>query len=112
MSITSHVLDTFRGRPAAGIRITLEMLEGNSWRTLAEAATDANGRAANLVPSGTPLAAGSYRLAFAVASYFQSLGVEPFYREIVVAFEVGNPAEHYHVPLLLSPFGYTTYRGS
>jgi 5-hydroxyisourate hydrolase len=110
--ISTHVLDTSLGRPAAGIQVTLEMRSGDVWKKVAESATDQNGRAGDLAPSGEALERGTYRLRFDVAGYFRSRNVETFYPEVSVAFEVRNPAEHYHVPLLLSPWGYSTYRGS
>lgn len=110
--ITTHVLDTSRGRPAAGIFVVLEMRVGADWRRLADAATDGNGRSGNLVPVEGAFERGSYRLRFEVLSYFQAQMVETFYSEVTITFEVRNPEEHYHVPLLLSPWGYATYRGS
>ena len=110
--ITTHVLDTSRGRPAAGISVVLEMRAGGDWKRLAEAATDENGRAGNPLASPEVFERGTYRLRFDVVSYFRALRVETFYSEVSITFEVRNPDEHYHVPLLLSPWGYTTYRGS
>ena len=106
--ITTHVLDTTRGCPGAGIPVTLEVqVSEQEWKELGKDTTDADGRARTLVASGTPLAKGVYRLTFDVATYQQG-----FYPLITVVFHVDNPSEHYHVPLLLSKFGYTTYRGS
>ena len=85
---------------------------GNDWTRLADAATDESGRAGNLVSSAGPFQRGTYRLRFDTAAYFRAQGVETFYSEVSVTFEVRNPGEHHHVPLLLSPWGYTTYRGS
>ena len=79
---------------------------------LGNVVTDGDGRAANLLPAGMNLERGTYRLRFDVARYFQQRGVEAFYPEVNIMFEVRSPQEHYHVPLLLSPYGYTTYRGS
>ena len=106
--ITTHVLDTTSGRPAAGIPVTLEFqLSEQEWKQVGTGQTDEDGRTRTLVPEGMQLARGVYRLLFNVESYQQS-----FYPEIVVVFRVENPNEHYHVPVLLSKFGYTTYRGS
>jgi 5-hydroxyisourate hydrolase len=110
--VSTHVLDTARGRPAAGISVALEMRAGSDWTRLADTATDESGRAANLVPSTGLFQRGTYRLRFDAAAYFRAQGLETFYAEVSVTFEVRNPGEHYHVPLLLSPWGYTTYRGS
>jgi len=110
--ISTHVLDTARGRPATGIAVSLEMRVGSEWSRLASATMDENGRANNLIPTAAPFERGTYRLIFEVAAYFRAQGVEAFYSQVSVTFEVRNSDEHYHVPLLLSPWGYTTYRGS
>jgi 5-hydroxyisourate hydrolase len=112
-AITTHVLDTSRGRPARGVVIRLEV-EGTarSWRQIAKGATDEDGRATNLLPNGFALQAGTYRLIFETGPYFAAQETETFYREVVIVFTVSDPEQHYHVPLLLSPFGYSTYRGS
>jgi 5-hydroxyisourate hydrolase len=104
-SLSTHVLDTAGGRPAAGLRITLESSDGT---LLAEGVTDADGRIADL---GADLAADDHVLRFDTGAWFADQGVTAFYPEVVVTFAVGDD-EHYHVPLLLSPFGYSTYRGS
>ena len=106
--ITTHVLDTARGRPAAGVRVTLER-EGNP---LASGATDQDGRLRDLLPAGAPLEPGSYRIVFDTGSYFAAQGTDAFYPEVAVVFRVREGGEHFHVPLLLSPFGYSTYRGT
>jgi 5-hydroxyisourate hydrolase len=95
-----------------GVSLALEVQAGSTWTGLAKAVTDENGRAGNLIPSATPFQPGTYRLRFDAAAYFRAQGVETFYSEVVITFEVRNPAQHHHVPLLLSPWGYTTYRGS
>jgi 5-hydroxyisourate hydrolase len=110
--ITTHVLDTAQGRPAAGVPVTLEARSGDGWRLLGRAATDGDGRARQILPAGTALVPGTYRLTFDTGAYFRDLGREGFYPEAAIVFEVRDAAEHYHVPLLLSPFGYSTYRGS
>ncbi len=109
--ITTHVLETSRGRPAGAVRVELHRKTGESWKTLGSGLTDANGRCAELLRD-VQLEAGTYRLNFNVGAYYQSLNIETFYSVISVVFEVSHPETHYHVPLLISPFGYSTYRGS
>ena len=110
--LSTHVLDTARGRPAGGLAVRLEVQQGAEWRELARATTDADGRAARLLPEGTALAAATYRLTFDTGGYFAAAGVAGFYPDVTVVFVVRDPAQHHHVPLLLAPFGYSTYRGS
>lgn len=105
--ITTHVLDTARGQPVPGLAVGLETLRGGVWQPLASGRTDADGRANTLLPPDHRLATGAYRLTFAVGAY-----QDGFYPEVTVTFTVTNEDQHYHVPLLLSPFGYSTYRGS
>jgi len=125
-AITTHVLDTALGRPAPGVPVRLERVGAaghpdphHAWGAeeapllsgpLAEALTDEDGRARDLGPDR--IAAGRYRLVFDTASYFQKTGQRGFFPEVVLTFRVEDPAQHYHVPLLLSPFAYSTYRGS
>lgn len=112
-AITSHVLDTARGRPAAGLPVRLEIESGEkSWKTLGKALTDSDGRVKDLLAPDARLAEGTYRLVFDTAAYFFSQNTPAFYPEVTVVFVVRNPGEHYHIPLLLSPYGYSTYRGS
>jgi 5-hydroxyisourate hydrolase len=110
-AITTHVLDTSRGRPAAGVHVELHRKSGETWKTVGAGLTDANGRCSNLLADGQ-LGSGTYRLIFHSGAYFQAQQAETFYSEIPVIFEVRDPNAHYHVPLLISPFGYSTYRGS
>src|SRR5918911_4970229 len=110
--ITTHVLDTARGRPASGVPVRLEMLVEGDWRALGQGVTDADGRLRDLLPEDFALKEGGYRLTFDAGVYFAASGSEGFYTEISVSFVVRDAAAHYHVPLLLSPYGYTTYRGS
>ena len=111
--ITTHVLDTAWGRPAGGIAVILEWRQGDgSWAELARGLTNADGRLATLLPDDAALTTGIYRLRFATGAYFSSLGVRGFFPEVQVIFQIDDPAGHYHVPLLLSPHGYSTYRGS
>ncbi|HEX8304362.1 MAG TPA: hydroxyisourate hydrolase [Jatrophihabitans sp.] len=106
MSLSTHVLDAVHGRPAHGVPVRLEHRGPGGWIALAERVTGADGRIADL---STGLAAGSYRLVFDTESY---LGPQAFYPEVVISFRVEGAGQHYHVPLLLSPFAYSTYRGS
>ncbi len=111
--VTTHVLDTARGKPAVALKAVLEVqTAAREWKEIARGETDTDGRIMDLVPDTVPLGAGSYRLTFLTAGYFQSVGVEGFYPYVTVTFEVRDPQAHYHVPLLLSPYGYSTYRGS
>jgi 5-hydroxyisourate hydrolase len=111
-AITTHVLDTARGLPARGLPVRLEILSGKGrWRTLGRGVTDTNGRIVNLLPDG-PAKRGHYRLTFDTAAYFRSRKTPSFFPAVCVLFDVREPAQHYHVPLLLSPFGYSTYRGT
>jgi len=110
--ITTHVLDTARGRPAEGVRITLEgRVSAGVWTLLGEGHTDADGRLRTLLAPGA-LAAGVYRLTFFTGAYHEALGAKGFYPIVPVEFEVTDPTQHHHVPLLLAPFGFSTYRGS
>lgn len=108
--ITTHVLDTALGRPAAGVAVGLYANIDGGWHLLATATTDTDGRVKNLGPAELP--AGTYRLSFDTGSYYGGLGTETFFPEVDLVFTVAGTGEHYHVPLLLSPFGYSTYRGS
>jgi 5-hydroxyisourate hydrolase len=111
-AITTHVLDTARGRPAAGVPITLEIEEGGAWTQLGAGETDSDGRLRSLLPDGLPPAAGTYRITFDTAAYFTTTETAAFYPTVQVIFLLDAPGQHYHVPLLLSPYGYSTYRGS
>jgi 5-hydroxyisourate hydrolase len=110
--ITTHVLDIARGRPAAGVPVTLEARSEGGWTVVGRGATDADGRLRDLAPIDFVLREGDYRLTFDTGTYFEAAGADGFYTEVVVSFVVRDAAAHYHVPLLLSPYGYTTYRGS
>jgi 5-hydroxyisourate hydrolase len=109
-TLSTHVLDATSGRPAAGVRVVLARRDGDRWQPLAEAVTDDDGRARDLAPGG--LGAGVYRLVFATGDYFAATGQTGFYPEVPVVFEVTDTERHHHVPLLLSPFAFSTYRGS
>jgi 5-hydroxyisourate hydrolase len=112
VSVTTHVLDVSEGRPATGVRVALELRHGDGWRRLGEGHTDEEGRLANLLPPERRLEAGAYRLVFDTGEWFAGRRVEGFYPEVSVVFQVRDATEAFHVPLLLSPFGYSTYRGS
>jgi 5-hydroxyisourate hydrolase len=111
-AITTHVLDTSEGRPAAGVPVTLEGEVAGGWELVGKATTDKDGRASDLVPEDMILAAGVFRLIFDTARYFAAREIDGFYPEVTIVFNLHDPLQHYHVPLLLSPFGYSTYRGS
>jgi len=104
--ITTHVLDTAAGRPARDIPVQLARYAATDWEQLGSGVTDADGRVRDLLPSGRPLEPGLYRLQFDTSALSQ------FFPEISIQFRITNPDQHYHVPLLLSPYGYSTYRGS
>jgi 5-hydroxyisourate hydrolase len=110
--ITTHVLDTASGRPARQVAVVLAVKTTRGWKALGNGKTNADGRIAKLLPSGARLTPGTYRMTFETGDYFRSLGSVGFYPEVTIHFEVRDPSQHYHVPLLLSPFGYSTYRGS
>jgi 5-hydroxyisourate hydrolase len=109
--ISTHVLDTSRGRPAADLKIELHKKSGKEWESVGTGRTDANGRCNELL-GAKELERGTYRLVFHAGAYFRTQQSASFYSEIPVVFEVREPNAHYHVPLLVSPFGYSTYRGS
>jgi 5-hydroxyisourate hydrolase len=110
-SVSTHVLDLTLGRPAAGVPVILERKGEGGYVLVTAASTDADGRVKELVPEGT-LTVGTYRLTFDTGAYFAAQGVLGFYPEASIAFVIRDAAAHYHVPLLLSAFGYSTYRGS
>lgn len=110
--ITVHALNTTLGKPAAGLAVILDKAEGKEWRELARGKTNDDGRLTTLLAKDHQLAAGVYRLTFETGAYFAESKTKTFYPRVEVIFEIENPKEHYHVPLLLSPFGYSTYRGS
>ncbi len=113
MSITTHVLDTARGKPADGVPVVLEIRDGDgAWFEVGRGTTDHDGRLRTLVPSGIALEPAVYRLTFDTAAYYAGQGRDGFFHEVPVSFVVRDPTQHYHVPLLLSPFTYSTYRGS
>ncbi|MEF2977680.1 hydroxyisourate hydrolase [Subtercola sp. YIM 133946] len=108
--VTSHVLDSTIGRPAEGVPLALDSLVDGEWMPVGTATTDADGRASELGPVALP--AGIYRVTFDTAAYFSTTGTPSFYPEVSIVFTLAEESEHYHIPLLLSPFAYSTYRGS
>jgi 5-hydroxyisourate hydrolase len=109
--ITTHVLDTARGVPAVGVTVILELRQASEWAPIGRGVSDEKGRVTTLT-SG-PLSPGTYRLTFDVVDYQRAMGFDTnFFPEVRITFNVKDTEQHYHIPLLLSPFGYTTYRGS
>ncbi|MCD2517010.1 hydroxyisourate hydrolase [Massilia sp. G4R7] len=110
--LSVHVLDQQSGQPGAGIQVTLEQRKGTEWMQLASGVTNEQGRIPALYPDGKAMAAGDYRIVFRTGEHFARKGQPSFFPRIPVEFTVDAPAQHYHIPLLLSPFGYSTYRGN
>ncbi|HET7235781.1 MAG TPA: hydroxyisourate hydrolase [Actinomycetota bacterium] len=108
--ISTHVLDTAAGVPAAGVPVTLEVARASGWERVGAGVTDEDGRVVDLLVEGAVV--GTYRIVFDTGAYFTARGEPGFYPEVSVVFEVKEAHAHHHVPLLLSPFGYSTYRGS
>ncbi len=109
--ITTHVLDTSRGKPAWGVRIMLSQKLGTEWITYSHGITNNDGRIMNLLPDEQELPLGIYKMTFDTLHYFSTMDVESFYPSVEIIFEI-KTLDHYHIPLLISPFGYSTYRGS
>jgi 5-hydroxyisourate hydrolase len=111
--ISTHVLDIAKGQPGRDVPVRLERQEtADRWLVLAAARTDQDGRCAQLLPADEALTPGTYRLAFDTASYFAAQKIDGLYPQVEITFQVRNHDQHFHIPLLLSPNGYTTYRGS
>src|SRR4029077_9429700 len=111
--ISTHVLDTAKGKPAAGVPVRLERQDSSGkWTSLNSVRTDQDGRCAQLLPEGATLAEGIYRLTFDTATYFAKSNVDGLYPSVEISFRIKSGESHFHIPLLLSPNGYTTYRGS
>ena len=113
MSLSTHVLDTAGGQPAVGVDVTCERLDlaTGAWVEVARGTTDADGRIPTQL-SGGAMTAGPHRLTFDTGGWFAARGEQSFWHDVVVSFEVSDGGEHHHVPLLLSPYGYSTYRGT
>jgi 5-hydroxyisourate hydrolase len=112
MGISTHVLDTACGRPAAGVPVSLERQQAAEWRVVHSDKTDADGRCRQLLPIGAVLEVGVYRVRFETAVYYGAQRVAGLYPYVEIAFEVRDSEQHYHIPLLLTANGFTTYRGS
>jgi len=112
MGISTHILDTAKGKPAAGVGVVLKRSENSVWFPVSSAKTDADGRCAQLLPHEGPLRAGIYRIQFDTAAYYAAEKIQGLYPVVEIVFEVREGEQHYHVPLLLTANGYTTYRGS
>lgn len=110
--ISTHVLDLTLGRPAVDVAVLLERADGGTWEEVAQSVTDADGRVKSLLPSSETLRNGHYRLGFATGEYFRRQGIGSFHPYIEIDFDVTDAAQHYHVPLLVTPHSYSTYRGS
>jgi 5-hydroxyisourate hydrolase / 2-oxo-4-hydroxy-4-carboxy-5-ureidoimidazoline decarboxylase len=109
--LTTHILDTSVGKPATGVKVKLLEVCNEKWQAIAQGRTNQDGRIADLLPPGRNLTAGVHKLVFDTAHYFESSSVKSFYPRVSIQFTISDN-EHYHVPLLLNPFGYSTYRGS
>ncbi len=112
MGISTHILDTALGRPAAAVPVTLAFMENGAWSLINEAATDADGRCKRLLPPTQTLRQGIYRVHFETAAYFEQNQLHGLYPYVEIVFAVSDKEQHYHIPLLLTANGYTTYRGS
>ncbi len=111
--ISTHVLDTAQGKPANDVPVRLERQEsGGEWRLIFSSRTDGDGRCPQLLPENETLRAGNYRLAFDTASHYLAQKIQGLYPVVEITFQVRDGESHFHIPLLLSPHGYTTYRGS
>lgn len=112
MPITTHIIDTAEGRPAEGIRVAVEFSLGlDEWEVVGMGVTNADGRVPGLVPPEKRLQVGVYRMNFNVGPYFVGKTKQAFFPYVQVIFEIDRPSQLYHVPLLISPYGYSTYRG-
>ena len=112
-AITTHVLDISQGRPAGGVQVQLEFeVSASVWQMIGAGMTDEDGRLRSLLSPDHRLIQGNYRITFKTGAYFAQHRIEGFYPEVSIIFTIREAAQHYHVPLLLSPFGYSTYRGS
>lgn len=110
--ISTHVLDTSLGKPGVGISVTLSLLQDGQWQAVASGQTNEDGRIPGWLDDKEVLLAGTYQISFALEDYFHSKGQQVFYPKAEIIFNVANPEEHFHIPLLLNPYGYSTYRGS
>jgi 5-hydroxyisourate hydrolase len=112
-AITTHILDTARGCPAKGVTVTLESKTVDGiWLYVGTGTTDSDGRCRDLLDGDETLEPGTYRLTFGTGAYYRAHGIDAFFPQVSIVFVAADAAQHYHVPLLLSPYGYSTYRGS
>jgi len=109
--LTSHVLDQNSGRPASEMKVVLHKMEEEAWRQVSEQLTNQDGRVGHMIP-GEDFTPGVYKLCFDTLSYYKDRGEKTFYPYIEIVFEIERPDEHYHVPILLNAYGFSTYRGS
>jgi 5-hydroxyisourate hydrolase len=109
--VTTHILDTSRGKPATGISVIFSAKEGASWKVIGSGVTNEDGRIPELLPEGVLLEKGIYKIKFETGAYFAATGTECFYPFVEITVDIHDSA-HYHIPLLVNPFGYSTYRGS
>ncbi len=110
--LSVHILNLQTGVPTAGVEVELDQKEKGDWTKIASGVTDANGRITALYPEQKTVSSGTYRVVFKTGDYYQKSGEKSFFPEIPVEFTMANNGEHYHIPLLLSPYGYSTYRGN
>lgn len=110
--LSVHILDLQTGQPTAGVTVTLEQQSQDGWRQLASGVTNAQGRIAEMYPADQAMQAGDYRIVFKTGEHYARLKQDTFFPEIPVQFHVEKTGQHYHIPLLLSPFGFSTYRGN
>jgi 5-hydroxyisourate hydrolase len=111
MGFSTHILDTALGRPAAGVALVLSQETGDGWREIGRGSTDADGRCRTLLGERA-LERATYKLRFETAQYFAAQKVDSLYPHVEIVFAIADPSQHYHIPLLISANGYTTYRGS
>jgi 5-hydroxyisourate hydrolase len=110
--LSTHVLNTTTGKPASGVNVMLQRQTGQSWEELKRGETDGRGRISDLSVAGKALQTGTYRLIFETGEYFKTQGTSTFFPRVEITFVIEKTDEHYHIPLLISPYGYSTYRGS
>ena len=111
MGLSTHILDTAIGRPAADVSLALYLLDNGTWREIGRGGTDADGRCKTLL-GDTTLQAATYKINFATAEYYAAQNLNGLYPFVEIVFTIADPSQHYHIPLLLTANGYTTYRGS
>jgi 5-hydroxyisourate hydrolase len=109
--LTTHILDTTKGKPAPGVRISLYQQHNEEWKEIGIGTTNSDGRVSDLLKKDTLLGMGIYKMRFETGEYFDKQGIQSFYPFVEIVFNI-NTQEHYHIPLLISPHGYNTYRGS